>query len=141
MNTIPRYGGGNQWGTNVQFTQVKVPNQQREAISGTDGNTRADITCYNCQRSRHIRLFCPYGTNIQKNQVTLNQSEVLIHIIWVLFDSGYTVSSILNSDPIYNIRDENFTATFHTNGVSKDYTQTASLHLLSLDVNFNSTYL
>ena len=68
-HTTPRGRGGNQRGTHLQFNQVKFTDQQREAIAGTDGNTRADVTCYNCQRPGHICLFCPNGENIQTFQV------------------------------------------------------------------------
>ena len=135
-HTIPQCGGGKQRGKNVHLTQVKDIDQQFESISGTDGNTRADVTCYNWKRPGHILLFCPNEENIQKFHVTLNQSEVLIPISWVLFDSGSTVSSIFNADIVDNIRDANVTTTVHTNGDSKDYTQTAPLHLLPL--NFDS---
>ena len=77
-HTIPRDGSVNQRGTNVQFTQVKCTDQQHEAIAGTDVNTRADVTCYYCQRPGNIRLFYSNGENIKTLQVTLNQSEVLI---------------------------------------------------------------
>ena len=95
----------------------------------------------NCQRPGNIRLFCPNGENIQTFQVTLNQSEVLIIIIWVLLDYGSTIISICNAELFDNIVDANITTTFHTNGGSKDYTQTESLRLLPLDVHFNSTSL
>ena len=140
-HTIPWDGGGNQQGKNVQLTQVKDTDKQNEAIEGTDGKTRADITCYNFQRPGHIHLFCPNGANIQTSQGTLNQSEVLIPISSVLLDSGSTVSIICNAELVDNIRYANVTTTVHTNGGSKDYTQTASLHFLPLDVHFNSTSL
>ena len=117
----------------------KSTEQQREEIAGTEINTRSDVTCYNCQRPGHIHLLCPNGENIQKFQVTLNKQEVLFPISWVLLDSGSTVISICNSDLVDNIQYENTTTTVHTNGGSKDYTKTASLHLLPLDVHFNST--
>ena len=140
-HTIPRDGGGNQRGKNVQFTKVKGTDQQREEISVTDGNTRAGVICYNCQHCVYICLFCPNGDNIQTFQITLNQLEVLIHISWLLLDYGYTVGSIFNADLVDNIRDANINTTVHINGGSKDYTQTASFHLLPLDAHFNSTSL
>ena len=141
MYTIPRDGGVNKWGKNVQFIQVKGNYQHREAIVGTEWNTRSDVTRYNFQRPGHIRLFCPNGANIQTFQVTLNHSDVLICVSWVLIDFGYTVRSIFNAELVDNIRDVNVTTTVHTNGSSKDYTKTASLHFLPLDVHFNSTSL
>ena len=87
-HTTPRYGGGNQQGTNVQFAQVKGTGQKCESIVGTDINTRSDVTCNNFQRPGHIRLFCPNGANIQAFQFILNQSEVLIPISWVLLNYG-----------------------------------------------------
>ena len=138
-HTTPQDGGKNQRGTNVQFTQVKGTNQQNEEIAGIDINTKDDVTCYNYQQPWHICLFCPNEENIQTFQVILIQPEVLIPTSWVLLDSGSTVSSICNSDPVDNIRDANFATNVHTNGGSKDYTKTASLQLIPLDVNFNST--
>ena len=140
-HTIPQNGGGKQRGTNVQSTQVKGTDQQHEAIGGTDGNTRDDVTCYRCQRHIHVRLFCPNRANIQSFQVSLNQSELLIPFSCVILDSSSTVSNIFNADIVDNIRDSNVTTTFHTNGGSKDYTQTASLHLIPIYVYFNSTSL
>ena len=138
-HTIPCDGGGNQRGTNVQFTQVKGTDQQREAISRTDRNTRGDVTCYNCQCPGDIHLFLPNGANIQTFQFSLNQSEVLIPIGWVPLGYGYNISSICNVGLVDNIQYSNVTTTVHNNGDSKDYTQNASLHLLPLYVHFNST--
>ena len=125
----------------MQFTQVKGTDQQREVIVGTYWNTRADVTCYNYQRPGYIRLFCPNWANIQTFQVNLNQSEVLITTSWVPLDSRYTVSSICDYEFVDNIRYANVTKTVHANGSSKDYKINAPLHLLPLDVNFNSTSL
>ena len=120
---------------------MKGTDQQREEISVTDGNTRAGVICYNCQHCVYICLFCPNGDNIQTFQITLNQSEVLSPISWVLLDLGSTVSSIFNAGLVDNIWDENVSTTVHNNGVSKYYTQTESLHLLPLGFHFNSTSL
>ena len=61
--TNPQYGGRSQRGINVQFTQIKVTVQQHEATSGTYGNTRADVTCFNCQRPGNIFFFFPNRDN------------------------------------------------------------------------------
>ena len=49
MYTIPLDGGGKHQGINVQLNQIKVTDQQRYSTADTVGNTRSDVTCYNCQ--------------------------------------------------------------------------------------------
>ena len=141
INTITQDGGGKQQGTNVQFTQEKGTDQQRKSISGIDRNTRDNVTFYYCQCPGHILSLCPNEANIQTFQVNLHQSEVLIPISWVLLDFGSSIISISNYGLVHTIWDTNVTTTVHTNGGSKNYTQTASLHLLPLDDHLNSTYL
>ena len=80
-------------------------------------------------------------SNVQTFWVAINQSEVFISLSWVILDSGSIISSIFNAALVDNIWDANVTKTVYTNVVSKDYTHTASLHLLPLDVHFNSTPL
>ena len=108
---------------------------------GIYGNTRADVTCHNFQLPGNIRLFFNSGVDIQTLKVSLNQSEVFIPISWVLLDYGSTVRIFFNAGLVDNIQDANAATTIHTDGVSKDYTQTASFHLFPLNVHFNSTSL
>ena len=129
-------------GRNVIFSRTNN-NNGTEIITGIDGETHQNTTCFGCQFLGHYRNVCPHVTqtgaiNMHIECTLANKDSLDIPDSWLLLDTCSTCDVIKNPDFITDINEckphERLIA--YCNGGEQRYNLVAKLQIFPISVHF-----